>query len=798
MPETRAQKDLIAENKRLQKRIKEQEQRDAERKLQKSEAFNRGLLQAAPLGIGLVADRVFQFVNPAMCAMVGYSEKELVGSKSVLIYQNKSEFQRAGNVAYSQLEGSQVGTVETQFRRKNGTIIDVLGSVCHLDPQAPDKGQIFVIKDITQRKLYETNLKSAKETYEDLMKMAPDGIITVDLLGRVTSVNQAFVKLTEYSQEELVGKHFTQLSTILSKDIPRYISLFTEILKGNHNQPFDFRWKTKGRVIRYGEIRTALIRKNNRVSGIQAIIRDNTEKKEHAAAQNIVYQIADEAKSVESFDQLFKFIHKAVAEIMPAKNNFYIALYDEENQLLDFPYFQDELESNPGPQPVGKGLTEHVLFSGEALLATPEKLKKLEKEGKIKLVGPPCVDWLGVPLRHENFPMGVMVVQSYTEGIRFTETHKNLFKFISDQIGSVIERKRGEEALRKNEREYRALFEYGNNAVTLFDMDGYLIAANRKAAALLGYEVEEMKGLSYKKIVHPREEWNARSKLHLARKSKPIPLYDRRCLRKDGSEFIGEFAVSPVHDDSGNLLFIQSIFRDVTEQRRNEHEIRNSRERLRNFAAHLQSAREQERTHIAREIHDELGQYLTALKLDINWMSRHANDGNVNISQKIRDMDEITSHTIQTVRKISTELRPGLIDDLGFTAALEWQAEEFERRTGVKTSFRLPPDEIPLDKERAIAVFRIFQEALTNIARHSKASKVTISMKRNNGNLHLKIKDNGIGIHKKQMDSPDSFGLIGIQERAQFLGGRTRIVGHKESGTTVDVLVPITAQGGPS
>jgi PAS domain S-box-containing protein len=620
----------------------------------------------------------------------------------------------------------------------------------------------------------------------------------VDLLGRVTSVNQAFTNLTEYSREELIGKHFTQLPTVLSRDIPRHISLFTSIVKGEMNKPFEFRWKTKNWVVRTGEIRTALIRKNGRVAGLQAIIRDNTEKKEQEAAQKIVYKIAEKAKNVESLDILFQFIHKALAKIMPANDNFYVAIYDDKQKILDFPYFVDEQESNPGPQPLGQGLTEYVLLSGEPLLATPEKLKQLEKEDKIKLVGPPCFDWLGVPMKHDNSTIGVMVVQNYSEGMRFTETHKNLFKFISDQIGSVIERKRAEEETKKNERQYRALFEHGNNAITLFDIDGYLISANRKAADLLGYEVDEMKGMSYQQLVHSQEVMHARSKLHLALKSKPIPKYERRCLRKDGTEFIGEFIVSPVHDEKGNLLFIQSIFRDITEQKRIEKEIKDSRERLRIYAAHLQSAREQERTHIAREIHDELGQFLTALKMDITWMEKRLNADGSELKSKLKDMNDITNHTIQAIKKISTELRPGLIDDLGFTAALEWQAEEFEKRTGIETTFSHPREEIFPDTEQSIALFRIIQEALTNIARHAKATSVAIRMGQSNSHLHVQIQDNGIGVQQKEIDSFKSLGLIGIRERAQLLGGQARIKGKKNEGTNIDILVPLASEGGQS
>lgn len=556
------------------------EQKRTEKKLRESEALNRGILEAAPLGIGMVVDRIFQFVNPAMCDMVGYSEMELVGSKSTLLYPSIAEFKRVGDIISPQIQSGKVASMETQFRRKDGSIFDAQIRVCALDAEDSSSGLIFTAQNITEQKRFETSIKSTKEKYENLVDMAPDGIITVDLLGCITSANKAFLEITEMPREDFVGRHFTQLPTILSRDIPRYISLFTDILKGKQNRPFEFRWKTKDRIIRHGEIMTALIRKNGKITGIQAIIRDTTEKKEAELAQKIVYQIAEKSRSATLFPELYKFIHKSVSEIMPAKENFYIALYDEQNSRLEFPYFVDQYESNPGPQPLGKGLTEYVLFSGKPLLATPEKLDELEREGHIKLVGPPCVDWLGVPLKHKNSTIGVMVVQSYDQGIRFNGTHINLFKFISDQIALVIERKKDEEQMKKRAVEYRALFEYGNDAITLFDMEGNVLAANRKAASLLGYKTGEMTGLSYKKLVAEEEELDARSKLVLARKSKSIPAYTRLCRRKDGSEFTAEFTVSPVHDDKGNLLFIQSIFRETTAKNLLRQEFKDTQEPL--------------------------------------------------------------------------------------------------------------------------------------------------------------------------------------------------------------------------
>jgi PAS domain S-box-containing protein len=229
---------------------------------------------------------------------------------------------------------------------------------------------------------------------------------------------------------------------------------------------------------------------------------------------------------------------------------------------------------------------------------------------------------------------------------------------------------------------------------------------------------------------------------------------------------------------------------DITELKRAEEELKNSREQLRNLAAYLQSAREQERTNIAREIHDDLGQTLTALKMDISWLGKKLPKDQETLLEKTTAMTKLTDMTIKTVKRISTELRPGLLDDLGLVAAIEWQAEEFENRTGITYKLTIDPEDIVIDEERSTTIFRIFQETLTNIARHAKATRITASLKEKADELVLKVIDNGKGITEKQVSDPKSFGLMGIRERAISWGGEVIIKGLPEEGTTVTVRIP--------
>jgi signal transduction histidine kinase len=234
-----------------------------------------------------------------------------------------------------------------------------------------------------------------------------------------------------------------------------------------------------------------------------------------------------------------------------------------------------------------------------------------------------------------------------------------------------------------------------------------------------------------------------------------------------------------------------ALTREIADRRRAEEHVRNSEENLRALAARLQSVREEEWTRIAREIHDELGQALTGLKMDLTWVAGKLPPDQKALAAKTQSMFDLIDGTIQSVRKIATRLRPEVLDELGLGPAIEWQAKEFQKRSGVRCKLSLIPGEAAIDRDRSTAAFRIFQELLTNVARHANATRLDVSMRVQDGVLVLEVEDNGKGIDESAMLSPKSLGILGMRERALPFGGDIEIAGARDQGTRVRVSIPL-------
>jgi signal transduction histidine kinase len=246
----------------------------------------------------------------------------------------------------------------------------------------------------------------------------------------------------------------------------------------------------------------------------------------------------------------------------------------------------------------------------------------------------------------------------------------------------------------------------------------------------------------------------------------------------------------PLRDKMRNIVKWFGTSTEIEDRKRAERELYRSFEQLRALTARLQSVREEDRAKVAREIHDELGQALTAIKIDLASLVYELSPEQEQQSRREESILQLIDETIQSVRRISTELRLGILDDLGLVAAIEWAAEEFESRTGTKCLLDLPHDDIVIDQEGATALFRIFQETLTNVARHANANQVDVRLAAAGGSLILEIHDNGKGIGEEQLSAGSSLGILGMRERALLLGGELAISGAPGKGTTVSVRIP--------
>lgn len=260
--------------------------------------------------------------------------------------------------------------------------------------------------------------------------------------------------------------------------------------------------------------------------------------------------------------------------------------------------------------------------------------------------------------------------------------------------------------------------------------------------------------------------------------------------RLDGTPMRIEGDYMVIHDGEGRIAGHFGIQRDVTDRYQAGEEIRASRQQLRALAARLQQVREEERAGIAREIHDELGQALTGLKMDIAWMKDRLPGDNDMRSQCASIIQRIDG-TMTTVRRIATELRPSVLDQLGLAAALEWQGQEFGARTGIEVTLDLCADDCRIPGHLASAVFRILQESLTNVARHARATRVVIRLIRTVEWVTLEVSDNGIGIPRERLEGTASLGIVGMRERALACGGDFSITGVPNHGTIVLLSVPL-------
>ncbi len=339
---------------------------------------------------------------------------------------------------------------------------------------------------------------------------------------------------------------------------------------------------------------------------------------------------------------------------------------------------------------------------------------------------------------------------------------------------------------------FRDVIEFAPDAFILSDRDGRIVQANARAQELFGYSRAELLGLATEALLVPdvRGQHQERRAAVLGQARGSSFGSQTRCLRKDGSEFAGEVSVGTLQTNRGELLI--AVVRDVTERQQQEEMLRASRQRLRDMAAQSEAMREYERKSIAREVHDELGQVLTALRMDLTFLDMRYGARQPELQAKFQDMRGLVDRAIQGVRNVATNLRPAALD-MGLVPAIEWLCGEFRRNTGIACDFDAVGGSIDLPEDRAIGLFRIVQESLTNVTRYAQARQVQVSLHHqpDDDALRLQVQDDGRGFDTTQAARGKSFGLLGMQERAMALGGTLDVQSAPGQGTCIRATIPL-------
>jgi PAS domain S-box-containing protein len=616
-----------------------------------------------------------------------------------------------------------------------------------------DGSNIGIGIDITSRKQAEEALRESEENFRRSLDDSPLGVRIVTIEGETIYANRAILDIYGYdSVEEL------RTTPIKNRYTPQSYAEFKirrEKRKGGDDGPSKY------------EI--SIVRKNGEIRDLQVFRKHILWDGERQF--QVLYNDITERKRAEEALKFTRFSVDNAAETMVCvdRNARFIDVND--TFCRSSGYSREELLS----------MTVHDIDPDYSAEIWPEFWEKLKKSGSLTFE----------TCHHSK------------EGRIFpVEITANFFEYKGKEYHcgfahDITERKRAEEALKKSEAEYRRLYENSMMGISEALPDGRLIRVNMTYANMYGYvSPDEMMAkvvdIGQQLYANPEDRKEVLrilgEKGHMESREFPV-------VRRDGSPFYVLVAAREMRDVSGKLVCYQATHADITDRKRAEEALRASREQMRALAGRLQAVREEERTRIAREIHDELGGVLTGLKIDFSLLTRAA----LKIENKtvrksllagMDSMIESVDATIHTVRRIAMELRPGVLDDLGLVAALEWQLKDFEKRTGVRCEFFPSVEDISLDADLSTAVFRIFQETLTNVARHSGATEVHVRLSVDADSSTLEVEDNGKGIKEKNILSSKSLGLLGMRERAQMFGGRITVKGTPGRGTKVTVEIP--------
>ncbi len=615
------------------------QRKQVESALRENEQRLESIFRAAPTGIGVVVNRVFEHVNTRMCEMVGYTEAELIGEKSRMLYFSDEDFEYVGREKYEQIKDHGTGTVETRFKHKDGHLIDVLLSSTPINADDLTAGVTFTALDITDRKQAERELIAANEVIvksenylDGVINNIGDPVFVKDSEKRFHLVNDAFCELLGLEREEILDK-------TLAEDFPPD--------ETEHFNRIDNLVLSNGIMNVSEELLTFRDSKTKTLSTSKSRFIDNSGKK------FIIGVIHDISQRKQLEDEREKFV------MLANSSSEFIGICD-----LDF-------------------TPNYVNPAGIRLVG----LTSLEAACQVK-------------------------VQDYF----FPEDQQ----FITEEF--------------------------------------------------------------FPRVLHEREG--------------DVEIRLRHF--KTGEAIWMSYYLYSILDKEGEITGWATVSRDITQEYLLRKELEKSRDVLRLLSQQLISVREDERASLALELHDGIGQVLTAINFDLDSIQTKLTPEQSQIGVKIEEMIQLLRNSIRDVQRISGELRPRLLDELGLDDAILWYANEFSTRTTIEVKYMNKMAIRKVDAPRSMALFRIMQEALTNVSRHAEASKVMISLGDTSDGIYMKIADDGVGIQLAEKRSLKSIGLVGMEERTIPFGGTFTIEARKSGGTIIIVDLPDTQKPPPA
>jgi len=626
-------------------------------------------------------------------------------------------------------------------------------------------------RDLAERMKAEETLRMSEERFKNLSAMTSEGVM-IHEGGCVRDANQAFAEIIGLaSPDDLIGKKGLEVIPFTAASRQRILDHVqtdsaeiyeVEIVKADGSR---MSAETQGRKIDYQGRPMRLVS-----------MRDISQRKRAERMRDVLFRIADLAHTAESLNELFRSIHDAVGALLPV-DNFYVALHHPDRDEISFPYFIDQYEGPPRPQKMGRGLTEYVLRTGIPLLAPPDVFETLLRQGEVELVGEQSVDWMGVPLKIGDRIIGVMVVQSYTEKIRFGRSELDILSFISSQVALTIARKQAEETLRRSEEYYRSLIEKGSDIISVMDKNTIIQYISPSVERILGYKPEELIGTSGFALVDPEDI----KRLSASEGFLPVlgtpgsvsPTVLLRDRHKDGTWRYLEAVSRSVIDTNGEWAVVTTAH-DITERKLAEETIRASLK---------------EKEILLREIHHRVKNNMQVVSSLFNLQMEHLSDENARRMLKegqlrIRSMALIHEQLYKASDLSKIEFAP-------YIRNLAKHLFGFFKTDQTKVGLETDLEDLRLDINTAVPCGLLVNELISNVLKHAfpegRKGTVRVTLRRKkDGMLELCVADDGVGFPEIfDLRDVGSFGLQIVNLIAEQLEAKIGL--ERRNGTVFTV-----------
>jgi len=731
---------------------------------------------------------VLEYISPADERMRGFSQSELIGQMPWFNFKPE-DIEKIKNARANRLEneakGIRIGPVQMELEQvcKDGRWIwtEVSSNVLY-DKNFNIIGYHGITRDITKRKAAENELENSRLELKAIYDNAPVMMCLVNNKREILFSNKAFSEFTRTSLTDLVGVKVlgAVIGCVNAKSSPLGCGFGHKCKDCVIRKAIESTFKTgisKQNIEYYAEIESENCETNLSLLGSTALIKG-------ARADNLLLCLTDITDR--------KKIENALAE----SEEKYRMIAENTSDGIIF------IGSDNKTKYVSPAYIKQVGYSESELINRDKNLI-------YNIIHPEDRDLLFArifsAIEHKKNELVYVYRTKHALGHYFWREDHARFKYDENNVyqgayvicRDITERKIAGEALEKSEKRFKTIFNEAPMGIALTDsLNGNVFSANNKYVEIAGRSMEEMLQLNWMSITHPDDIQPDLDKMALLN-TKQIDgfVMEKRYILKDGKHVWINMTIAPIEVENNTSPQHLCMIEDITDRKTAIDALKQSQEDLKQFAAHLQSIREDERTLLAREIHDELGQILIALKIDMGMLKQKVMketniDKPVEIASKFDDLSLLVDNTIKTARRIMNGLRPEVLELLGFIESAKIYCTEFNERYNVKCEFESNAKNIVFNPQQLVALFRILQESLSNVARHAMANKVTVNVELKNNLLTLEIKDNGVGFDDSIKIKSDSYGLIGMKERALLLGANISINGNKGTGSHVKLLMP--------